>query len=126
MLQTLPAEQEDKDLSFEHVVQLANTLHGDELLKLDNATILHRLYHQEVVRTFTSQPLRFGCSCSLARMENALLGIGKEEAMSILAERAYIEVTCEFCHRQYQFDQIEIEKLFKRGTSSIEQPPTKH
>ncbi len=31
---------------------LADTLQNEELLGLDNETLLHRLYHQETVRLF--------------------------------------------------------------------------
>jgi len=125
LLQTMPGDEYQKQQSFEHVVQLANTLTSEELLNLDNATILHRLYHQEQVRVFTPQPVRFGCSCTIARMENALLSIGKDEALDILEKHAMIDVTCEFCHRQYQFDSIDVENLFAQGDVS-EPPETLH
>ena len=38
--------------------------------------------------------------------------LGREEAESILSERADIEVACEFCGVQYRFDAIDAAQLF--------------
>jgi molecular chaperone Hsp33 len=115
MLQQLPSETE-KDESWNHVLTLAESLTPDEMLTLDNHTLLHRLYHQEEVRVFTPHSLQFGCSCSIYRMENAIIGLGKEEALKILEERDSIEVTCEFCNQHYEFDRVDVEALFQVGS----------
>jgi molecular chaperone Hsp33 len=116
MLQQLPAKDQEKEESWNHVLTLAESLTEDEMLNLDNHTLLHRLYHQEQVRVFTPHALQFGCSCSLYKMENAIIGLGKEEALKILKERDTIEVTCEFCHHHYEFDRVDVESLFKVGS----------
>ncbi|MDO8954394.1 MAG: Hsp33 family molecular chaperone HslO [Gammaproteobacteria bacterium] len=116
MLQQLPSEDaEAKAESWNHVLTLAETLTPDELLELDNHTLLHRLYNQEIVRVFTPHAIQFGCSCSVYRMENALIGLGKEEALEILLDRDSIEVTCEFCNHHYDFDRVDVERLFTVG-----------
>jgi molecular chaperone Hsp33 len=115
MLQQLPSEDKDKAESWNHVLTLAESLSSEEMLSVDNLTLLHRLYHQEEVRVFTPHALQFGCSCSIYRMENAIIGIGKEEALKILEDRDNIEVTCEFCNQHYEFDRVDVERLFKAG-----------
>lgn len=59
LLQQLPAAQitdpEERDASWEHVITLASTLTAEEMLGLDNQTILHRLYHEDPVRLFDAQ-----------------------------------------------------------------------
>ncbi|MDF2940895.1 MAG: Hsp33 family molecular chaperone [Gammaproteobacteria bacterium] len=112
MLQQLPSDFE-KEESWNHVLTLAESLTTKEMLSVDNHTLLHRLYHQEQVRVFTPHALQFGCSCSIYRMENAIIGLGKEEALKILEERDSIEVTCEFCNHHYEFDRVDVEGLFK-------------
>jgi molecular chaperone Hsp33 len=116
MLQQLPSKEEEKEESWNHVVTLAETLSPDEMLNLDNHTILHRLYHEEQLRLFTPHALQFGCSCTVYRMENAIISLGKEEALKILEERDSIEVTCEFCNHHYEFDRVDVESLFKAGS----------
>src|SRR5690606_20386179 len=71
LLQQLPAdrlqEPEERQASWQHVLTLADTLQAEELLGLDNETLLHRLYHQESLRLFEPAPLQFRCSCSRER-----------------------------------------------------------
>ena len=50
-----------------------------------------------------------------------LEGLGEDEAKSILLERGNVEVGCEFCGKQYQFDPVDVEQIF-RATSA--QPPS--
>ena len=55
---------------------------------------------------------RFACTCSRERVGRMIVGLGAEEAESILAERGDIEVACEFCGAQYQFDPVDAAALF--------------
>lgn len=117
LLQQLPADRirdsEERDASWQHVTALASTLSADELLGLDNETILHRLYHEEQVRLFDGQPLRFQCSCSRERSGNALVSLGLEDAQQLVIEHGgAIEVDCQFCNERYLFDAADIAQLF--------------
>jgi molecular chaperone Hsp33 len=47
--------------------------------------------------------------------------LGAAEAESILSERENIEVACEFCGTQYQFDPVDAASLFTQPEVS---PPT--
>lgn len=112
MLQAMPEAQEQRDISWQHVTTLADSLSAQELLTTDNATLLHRLYHQEDVRVFDSEPIHFQCQCSLEKMENILRFAGREEVYSILHEHGIVEVTCDFCGNQYTFHEDDVEKIF--------------
>lgn len=120
MLQLLPSDSDEQALSWEHVTTLADTLRPAEMLESDNATLLQRLYHQEAVRIFEPVPLSFGCNFTLAKAENALLALGRQEAEEILADKASIDVTCEFCGRCVEFDRVDVDNLFKTGHSKPE------
>lgn len=50
---------------------------------------------------------KYKCDCSRARMEKALISIGKKEIMS-LAEDEETEVVCQFCNKKYKFSKEEI------------------
>lgn len=101
---------------YNRIAILASSLKRDELLTLDVDTILHRLFWEEQITRF--EPLqgdsapRFSCSCSRERVGKMIVGLGREEAESILAERSDIEVACEFCGVQYRFDPVDAAQLF--------------
>ncbi|MBV2133459.1 Hsp33 family molecular chaperone HslO [Pseudomonas sp. MAP12] len=130
LLQQLPADRltdaEERAASWEHLVTLADTLTAEELLGLDNETLLYRLYHQEVVRVFDAEPLRFGCSCSRERSANALVSLGEVEALQLVEEQGgAVHIDCQFCNQRYPFDAADIAQLFAGGGSDAPSP-TKH
>ncbi len=117
LLQQLPADrlkdEEDRAASWQHITALASTLTADELLSLDNETVLHRLYHEEQVRLFDVQNLHFRCSCSRERSGNALVSLGLEDAQALVAEQGgTVEIDCQFCNERYLFDAADIAQLF--------------
>ena len=117
LLQQLPADrlkdEEERAASWQHITALASTLSADELLSLDNETVLHRLYHEEAVRLFDVQSLQFHCSCSRERSANALVSLGLEDAQQLLQEHGgQVEIDCQFCNERYLFDAADIAQLF--------------
>lgn len=111
LLQSMPGEPLNSNF-WEHVITLANTIKAQELLTLDNKNILYRLFHEEDVRLFEHEPVCFRCTCSLEKMENALLQLGYEEVKDILNKEKTVKVTCDFCNRHYEFDQVDVARLF--------------
>lgn len=116
--------REEAAESYNRIVTLAQSLQQQELLELDIDTILHRLFWDEKLLRFmpsSSDPVpHFACTCSHERVAAMLRNLGKEEADAIVAEQGLIEVGCEFCGRQYQFDKVEVAQLFKPAAA---QPP---
>lgn len=113
LLQLLPEQStEQRERFWEYVTTIGETVKKEELLNLDNITLLHRCYHPDDLRLFDAQPVNFRCRCTPARMENAIRVLGKQEAEEILQEKPIIEVVCEFCNRRYEFDRVDITKLF--------------
>ncbi len=110
LLQVMP----DYDPQYwKHIEMLANTLTAEELLQLDNETILRRLFHQEAVRLFDPTPASFQCRCSLPNMEVAIRALGMNDAMALVNREKLLAVTCEFCNQTYEFDPIDVEALFR-------------
>lgn len=97
---------------YNRIAILASTLKPEELLTLDVDTILHRLFWEESITRFEPLTPSFACSCSRERVGNMLRGLGVAEVESILAERADVEVACEFCGKQYNFDPVDAAQLF--------------
>jgi molecular chaperone Hsp33 len=116
LIQRLPGATDKDDDLWNRVNHLASTVEAAELLELDSQTVLHRLFHEETVRLFEPEPVRFRCSCSRERTLGALEAIGKDECYSILEEQGTIEMDCQFCHTHYRFDRNDIDHLFTGHT----------
>ena len=119
LLQQLPRDRqpddEEREESWQHVVALAHTLKLDEWA-LDNEILLHRLYHEDAVRLFDIEPLRFHCSCSRERSGNALVSLGEADAKALVVEcGGKIEIDCQFCNERYLFDAGDVAQLFAGG-----------
>ena len=130
LLQQLPPDRlkdtEEREASWQHVVALADTLQAEELLGLDNATVLHRLYHQDNVRLFDAAPLIFRCSCSRERSGRALISLGEVDALTLVNEQGgKVEIDCQFCNERYLFDAADVGQLFA-GAGSEEPSQTRH
>nr|WP_218895041.1 Hsp33 family molecular chaperone HslO [Comamonas sp. NyZ500] len=121
------AEHDAQGLNEEYnrIATLASSLTQQELLTLDVETILRRLFWEEKLLRFApqadEQAPRFACTCSRDRVAAMLTSLGEEEVDSIVAERGKIEVGCDFCGQQYQFDAIDAARLF---TEVQKQPPS--
>jgi molecular chaperone Hsp33 len=115
----------DLDEHYKRIAMLASSLKREELLNLDVDTILRRLFWEEQVLRF--EPLvgesapRFACTCSRERVGRMILGLGLQEADSILAERGNIDVACDFCGQHYRFDPIDAAQIFRESSN---QPPS--
>lgn len=66
-------------------------------------TLLYQLFHEDGVRVFEPQALKFGCRCSRLRLENVLRQYSRE-TLSELVEDGKISANCEFCNADYHFD----------------------
>ncbi|GLQ95691.1 Hsp33 family molecular chaperone HslO [Dyella mobilis] len=123
MLQKLPSEgghdvAEDED-AWPRIEHLTATLGAQELLDTPSQQLLYRLYHEETVRLFQPRPLAFGCSCSRERVEAMLRSLGREEVEATLeSQQGIIEVTCEFCARNYTFDRVDAQHLLSGSTAT--------
>lgn len=110
------------DEGFARVRALFATLRADELATLSPETILRRLFHEEEVRVQPVVPAAFGCRCSRDRVAAVLLALGAEEAAQTLQERGAVEVHCDFCNQRYEFDAIDIARLFHQSPT-LDAPP---
>ncbi len=114
LLQALPLKMQSfaqRQETWERLTSLAHTVSAAEQLTLSHQQQLHRLFHQESVRLFTPQALRFACTCSRERTANMLANLGRGEIQSMLAENPTIEVTCQFCHFSYTFTRSDIDAV---------------
>lgn len=100
---------------FNRIATLAASLKTEELLELDAATILRRLFWQETLQAIDTEGAtpHFACQCSRERVANMLRGLGQEQVQPMLEENGKpLEIGCEFCGAQYAFDAVDIGHLF--------------
>ena len=118
LLQKLPVSGEEEDADgWERVCALAATVRDEELLRLEQSELIHRLFHEEALRLFAPELVAFHCHCSRQRVADSLRSLGRDEVMDILKKEQKIEVSCHFCNRHYHFDAVDAEQLF------VETPP---
>ena len=124
LLQRMPGDSGEEE-NWQRIGILGSTLSENELLHLGQQDILHRLFHEESMRLFETEPVTFYCSCSRERITEALRQLGHDEVMDIIAQEKAIEVDCEFCNKHYHFDAVDAEQIF----TTQPQPsfkPTRH
>lgn len=115
LLQLMPGQDTTQREQFwEYAVQLGQTVSENELLTLDNQTLLYRLYNETELRVFDSRKTQFLCTCSAEKMKQVLNVLGEQEAQDILEEQGEIDIRCDFCNKEYAFDPIDIALLFRK------------
>lgn len=124
-IQELPGEHHDKS-DWQHIEILANTVTEEEILTLDCEQLLHRLFHEEVVRLYEPEGVEFKCNCSRQKIGSTLAALGRSELEAILQERKTIEVDCQFCGEQYLFDKVDVESLLTNPDSIESDSSTRH
>ena len=116
LLQALPANEEISAIvraeSWNRVTTLAETVQDGELLELEHETLLLRLFHEEVVRIFASEPVRFACTCSQERSAKIISTLDRGEIASIIEEEGQLAMDCHFCNHRYVFTAMDIEAIF--------------
>lgn len=118
LIQRMPAEEDKMSSSlakadnlWEELNALAATISHDELLALDNETLLYRLFHEHAVTLSPAEKVCFDCSCSEHRTGQALLKIGVKEVSALLKHDNEVVMDCEFCSARYRFTQSKLQQL---------------
>ncbi len=115
LLQALPSQKETDPAArverWEHLTVLAETLKDEEMLDLPTEELLHRLYHEEDVRLFDSEGVKYHCNCSRERTGGALITVDPADIQEILEEQGQVDMDCQFCNTRYTFTEADISKL---------------
>ena len=122
IMPTSSAATDKNDTDFDHLSQLTETIQDDELFNLPAEDILYRLYHQEEVEVFSPVPVVFQCTCSRERTAAAITSIPKAELLEIIAQDGAVKMNCQYCHKEYSFDAIDVESIHAGTFAYSEQP----
>lgn len=127
LLQIVPiAEQSARGLeeefiqpSWQRILGIANAKDESILFSTNYPELLTEVFPEETIRVFEGSPVKFHCSCTRKRSEDAIALLGQAEAEEELQDKQCIVVTCDFCNKEYVFDRVDVEAIFKNQ----QQPP---
>ncbi len=66
------------------------------------------------LKLFDTFELAFDCRCTRAKVETALMGLGKDELAKIAREQPHTEATCDFCGQRYVLSADDVRDLAER------------
>ncbi len=116
------------------LLQAQDLLSGDEAENWNRATILmdsaeeteligphvgqerllRRLFHQEVPRIFTAQPIEFGCTCGVEKVRQTMSIYSVKDIASMTAENGMVTADCQFCGAHYELEPTSLGKDAKK------------
>ena len=112
LLEKLPlADSRDPD-GWNRITHLAATLALDETRDAQPYDLLTRLFPEELMRVFRLYAVQYHCPYDEAKVKDMLLGLGRNEVESILAEQGEVVIRNEMCNHEYRFDARAIAELF--------------
>lgn len=62
-----------------------------------------------------TMPTKFQCNCSKARVEKALISIGRKDIQEMIDDGKEIEMHCHFCNTSYPFTVEELKGILKKS-----------
>ena len=77
--------------------------------------ILEELLGEFGLEIMDKLPAKFECNCDKARIEKALISVGRRGLNEIVQDGKTIEVNCHFCNSKYEFTVEELKKLVRRS-----------
>lgn len=85
---------------------LLDTVEEFELLgpRVTPPDLLFRLFHEEQVRVFDPQALRFGCTCSADKVRQTLSIYSARDIARMTTQEGFVTADCQFCGAHYRFD----------------------
>lgn len=77
--------------------------------------ILEEVLGEFGVEIMEKTETRFYCNCDKARVEKAIVSIGKKDIQEMIDDGKPIEVNCHFCNENYVFTVDELKEILKRS-----------
>jgi len=114
LIQSLPPADETALTHIEKEISNLSSL--SELFGLGKspADVLSLLFKNVPHKKIHSKPLSYSCSCSHAKMEGALISLGREDLQKLMEDEGRAEVHCEFCRHSYEFTKDDLIAIIKR------------
>ena len=110
---SLPRPGSNEEDDWRRALILMSSCTDEELLDRDlpQDHLLYRLFHEEGVRVFEPLGYQEGCRCSRKRIEQTLASMPRADIEDLKVDNA-LQVVCQFCNREYLFDEADVAALF--------------
>lgn len=125
MLQRLPGESADPD-GWNRLQHVAGSMTNAELKSWETGELLSKLFPEDNVRLFDPKQIQFGCSCTALKVSGVLRSLGQEDLLKLIEERGVVEVKCEYCGQNYEFDRVDVAALFAHSPAAALRNPGSH
>lgn len=119
IIQVLPDAQE---ACLDHLEQTMASLDSitSRIEQVQTPTALLALIFKDMPEAYMpvvleERSIDWNCDCSKGRMEKALISIGEKDLTDIIKQDKKAELTCQFCLKQYMFDEDELKILLREA-----------
>jgi molecular chaperone Hsp33 len=106
------ADESELEETWKEAQKGIERLSAADLLESPVEKLLAQGFASYDMRLFRGTPVQFECRCNQGRVAGLLRALGPEEVRDVLREQGSVTVTCEFCHRPYRFDAVDVDALF--------------
>ena len=110
----LPGSEAHEEFSIASA--LARSVTGDELIETACEELLPRVFAGYTIRLFEPRSVTHDCRCTPEHLASIARMLGSDELESLLAELGHVELTCEFCNRNFQYSEDDVSAIL-RGES---------
>lgn len=125
-LQAMPGADEADADGWNRLTHLFGTLTNHELLQLDPAPLLTRLFPEELISLAPGQALHHAGERNWDKVRNMVRGLGKDEVDAILREHGAVVIHDELSNQEYRFSPDEALALFAADSTEGRQGQTLH
>lgn len=96
---------DDEGENWTRATTLLRTAEEMELIgpTVQPTELLVRLFHEEAPRVFDPQPVKFGCSCSPAKVRQSLSIYSAKDITHMTTDEGIVTADCQFCGAHYEF-----------------------
>lgn len=113
LIQLLPGANEDAIELLETTIKQVRPVTEMIDMGMDVKEIANLLLKGFSPELLDEHMVAYRCNCSKARVERALLSIGKADLQSLMEEQMTTEVECHFCGKKYLFTKADLKKLME-------------
>lgn len=111
LLQQMPGEAISDD-DWNRLGFLAKTLSAADFKSDTDERLLGKIFVEDDLRVYQQRALRFHCRCSDRKVADVLKMLGRDEIRAALDEQELLQVVCEYCGQQRDFDAVDVERVF--------------